>query len=44
MPDYVDDPVFAVGEEVTIRARVKTHDDHAQYGKATIITYVERIS
>lgn len=31
------------GWKGTIRARVKAHEDHPQYGKQTIVTYVEEM-
>lgn len=39
-PSYL--VTFDQGDRFKIRARVKSHDDN-QYGKATMITYVERI-
>lgn len=41
-PDYAD-PGFEVGEVVTFRAKVKRHDDHERFGKATIVTYLEEV-
>ncbi len=38
------DPEWKQGEQHTIRAKVKTHEDHTQYGKSTIVTYVEEVS
>lgn len=37
------DPEFEVGEIITFRAKVKKHDDHERFGKATIVTYLEEV-
>lgn len=42
-PSYVEVP-FEEGEEYTIRAHVKAHEDHPQYGKQTVVTYVKEAS
>lgn len=37
------DPEFKVGEELTIRAKVRAHEESERWGKSTIVTYVERV-
>jgi hypothetical protein len=34
-------PHFEQGAEVTFRARVKAHEDHERFGKATVVVYLE---
>lgn len=40
VPNYAD-PHFKKGEILTIRAKVKRHEDDIHYGKCTVVTYVE---
>lgn len=41
-PSFVHKPDFEQGERVKIRAKVKDHQEN-NFGKATLVTYVERI-
>jgi hypothetical protein len=34
-------PEWEVGQTLTIRGKVKSHDDHERFGKSTRLTYVE---
>jgi hypothetical protein len=38
------DPEYEIGEKITFRARVKRHEDHPQFGKSTVVTYLEEVS
>lgn len=37
------DPGFEEGQEVTFRAKVKRHEDHERFGKATLVTYLQEV-
>lgn len=42
VPDYAA-PDWEIGKKLTIRAKVKRHETHPDFGKSTIVTYVEEI-
>jgi hypothetical protein len=42
-PDFVDDPGFELGEVYKLKAKVKSLDDSSQWGKSTIVTYLEEV-
>lgn len=42
-PSFAD-PQWEQGSRHKIRARVKRHEDHPQYGKSTLVTYVEEVN
>ena len=42
-PDYAN-PDYEVGQVIKFRAKVKRHEDHERFGKATIVTYLEEVA